>query len=255
MQVEYLEREGEPKLAYVYTKASDEGTALPTVMFCGGFKSDMMGTKAGSFEEKCKARGQAYLRFDYSGHGMSEGEFKDGTIGQWFADTLAVFDAVVNGPVIIVGSSMGGWIGLLLARARFEFVKGFIGIATAPDFTERLYHEEFNDEQRAAIEEQGFVETPSDYGEPYIFTKALIEDGRNHRVLDGQQKHDYPMTLFHGRADTVVPEHVPQDIEKVYRGSDNAPLKIVYIDDGDHSLSRPEDLAFINAAISGMSGV
>ena len=250
--VRFLEREGKPKLAYIYTSARDQGKDLPVVMFCGGFKSDMMGTKAGYFEEQCALRGQGYLRFDYSGHGYSGGDFKDGTIGAWFEDALDIFDSLINGPVIIAGSSMGGWIALLLAKARADFVKGYIGIAAAPDFTERLYHEEFSDEHRAAIDGQGFVEIPNEYSDdPYYFSKALIEDGRNHMLLGEAHSHSYPITLFHGRLDTAVPESTPLTIKKQYSG---AALEIVFIEDGDHRLSAPHELQMIDAEIARMGG-
>lgn len=251
--VQYLKREDAPDLAYIYTPADDRGVGLPVVMFCGGFKSDMMGTKAAYFEDQCKARGQAYLRFDYSGHGMSGGAFKDGTIGAWLGDALAIFDALVNGSVVVAGSSMGGWIGLLMARERAEFVKGYIGIAAAPDFTKRLYDSEMSDEHREAIAAQGYVEISNEYSdEPYIFTKALFEDGRHNFVLDRDTVHDYPMVLFHGRLDTSVPESAPLAIGQRYSG---ASLETVFIDDGDHRLSRDQDLEMIAKGIADISGV
>jgi len=138
--VKFLERPGLPRLAYCATAG-----AAPGIVFLGGFGSDMTGTKATALEQAVVARGRAYLRLDYSGHGQSEGRFTDGTIGDWFADALAVFDAVTTGPQIVVGSSMGGWMALLLARARPERVKAIVGIAAAPDFTTRLMSEELTD--------------------------------------------------------------------------------------------------------------
>jgi pimeloyl-ACP methyl ester carboxylesterase len=252
-EIQYLQREGGKKLAYIYSPASDAGKDMPTLVFCGGFKSDMMGTKATYFEAQCRARGQAYVRFDYSGHGLSGGEFKEGTIGAWCEDALAIFDTVTKGPVIIAGSSMGGWIALLMAQARADRVKGLIGIAAAPDFTERLYDDEFDDAQREAVETQGYVEEPNDYSdEPYIFTKALFEDGKQNLVLTCDHTHDYPITLFHGLQDHVVPKESPLAIRDRYgRGA----LDIVFIEDGDHSLSRPQDLEMIEAEIAAMSRV
>ena len=251
--VQYLKRDGANDLAYIYTPADERGAHLPTVMFCGGFKSDMMGTKAEYFEDQCKARGQAYLRFDYTGHGMSEGAFKDGTIGEWLSDALAIFDGIVNGPVVIVGSSMGGWIGLLMARERAEHLKGYIGVAAAPDFTQRLYENELSDEHRAEIEARGYVEIPNEYSdEPYIFTKALFEDGQNHFVLDDKTTHGYPIILYHGRMDASVPEASPLALQERYSG---APLELVFIDDGDHRLSRDQDLEMIAGGIGKLSGV
>jgi len=249
--VQYLTKADGTRLAYVYSPASDQGAGLPTVMFCGGFKSDMMGKKATYFEAQCRARGQAYVRFDYAGHGMSDGAFKEGTIGDWFGDALAVFDEIIDGPVVIVGSSMGGWIALLLAEARAERIKGLIGVAAAPDFTVRLYEEELSDEHRAAISDQGYVEIPNDYGdEPYVFTQALFDDGKQNLVLDRNHTHDYSITLFHGLRDATVPKEVPMAIKDRYSGG---PLDVVYIDDGDHSLSRPQDLEVLMAEIQSMS--
>jgi len=251
MDIQYLEREGQAKLAYVYSPANASGAGLPTVMFCGGYKSDMMGTKASYFEKQCQSRGQAYLRFDYSGHGMSEGEFCNGVIGAWFADALDIFDALINGPVIVIGSSMGGWIALLLAQARAKYIKGLIGVAAAPDFTLRLYEKEFNDEQRKIIDAKGNLEIPNEYSdEPYIFTPALFDDGKKNLVLDRDRTHDYPIALFHGLKDVTVARDVPLAIEARYSGG---PFDITFIDDGDHSLSRPQDLQMIEAEIVAMS--
>jgi len=251
MDIQYLNRESHHRLAYIYSPSSDVGRDLPAVMFCGGFRSDMMGTKAAYFEAQCQARGQEYLRFDYSGHGASGGDFKDGMIGSWFADALDVFDAIINKPVIIVGSSMGGWIGLLMAQARADFVKGLVGIAAAPDFTERLYHEELSEDHRRTIAAQGYVEIPNEYSDdPYVFTADLFEDGRRNMVLNQAHTHTYPIALFHGMRDTSVPESVPLLIKETYSGG---PLDITFIDDGDHRLSRPQDLVMIDAAIDGLS--
>ena len=252
VNVQYLKRENGPRLAYIHTPAQGDGAAMPTVMFCGGFKSDMMGTKAEYFEEKCRLCGQAYIRFDYSGHGFSDGAFVDGTIGSWFQDALDIFDSVVNGPVILVGSSMGGWIGLLLAKRREELVKGFVGIAAAPDFTVRLYNEELDEDQRKRVQRSGFVEIPNDYSDdPYIFTKTLFEDGEQHVLLDRDHVHEYPIRLFQGLKDDAVPKEVSLAIQARFSGSD---LDVVFIEDGDHRLSRSQDLEMIMSAIEEMSG-
>lgn len=249
--VQYLRRDDGPDLAYVYSPARDDGPDLPTIMFCGGFKSDMQGTKATYFEQQLSDSGQAYVRFDYSGHGQSEGNFKDGTIGAWLDDALAIFDHVVKGPVIVVGSSMGGWIGLLMAQARQDDVKGFIGIAAAPDFTVRLYDEELSDGQREAIQSQGYLEVPNDYSdEPYIFTKRLFDDGKKHLLLTQEHQHTYPIMLFHGLRDETVPKESPLAIRDRYQGG---PLDVVFVEDGDHSLSRSEDLEMMIAEIKAMS--
>jgi pimeloyl-ACP methyl ester carboxylesterase len=156
----------------------------PGVVFLPGFRSDMQGSKALALREHCAATGRALLRFDYSGHGASEGRFEDGTIGQWAADAIAALDALTEGPQLLVGSSMGGWIALLMARARPERVAGLIGIAPAPDFTETLMWPAFTAAQRAEIMERGVLHLPSEYGEPTPITRALIEDGKRQNVLD-----------------------------------------------------------------------
>lgn len=249
MDVQWLKRRGKPDLAYVYSAGADD---RPVVMFCGGYASDMGGTKATYFESVCKVRGQSYVRFDYAGHGQSGGDFKDGTIGSWFEDSLAVFDHVIGSRrAVIVGSSMGGWIGLLLTKARAGQVKGFVGIAAAPDFTLGLYDHALNDAQRAAVQNDGFVTIPNDYSDdPYIFTKALFEDGERNFVLDRPQGLNVDMHLFQGRQDTEVHEDTPFAIEKVFPQSD---ITVHMIDDGDHRLSRPQDLAVIDAAICACS--
>ena len=245
MTIQYLKRENQPTLAYVYTPPSGDGAQWPVVMFCGGYRSDMGGTKATWLEEQCRARGQGYVRFDYAGHGESGGAFEDGTIGSWFEDALAVFDAVIGGQVILVGSSMGGWITMLLARARAERIAGLIGIAAAPDFTESLY-ESLPAAQKDMMHDKGYAEIPNDYSdEPYHFTKALYEDGKGHLLLRETHRVSYPMRLIHGSLDKDVPESVPARIQDVYQGD----VEIITIADGDHRLSRPEDLAIIDREI------
>ncbi|MEO1918421.1 MAG: alpha/beta hydrolase, partial [Paracoccaceae bacterium] len=169
--ISYLEAN---KRRIAYHRTAGDG---PGVVFLGGFKSDMEGTKAFFLEDWAKANGRAFLRFDYSGHGSSSEAFTNGCIGDWAADAMAAIDALTTGPQVLVGSSMGGWISLLVCRARPDRVKGFVGIATAPDFTEAMWAG-FNDAQRGEIMEMGQVEMPSEYSDdPYIITKRLIEDG------------------------------------------------------------------------------
>ncbi len=240
---EYLEREGQPRLAYHYTPGSS-----PMVMFCGGYRSDMGGTKATYLEAQCAARGQGYLRFDYSGHGDSEGDFNDGTIGAWFSDALAILDEVAQGPVILVGSSMGGWMALLLARARPERIAGLVGIAPAPDFSRDVYAK-FSDEHKRIMDEQGFVEIPNDYSdEPYHFTKAFFDDGDRHLVLDQPQSVTFPVHLIHGQLDVDVPYELSIKIQEMYGDSN---VRITFVEDGDHRLSRPQDLELIDGVIQG----
>ena len=157
----------------------------PTVVFLPGFRSDMTGDKASMLARFCAERDQAMLRFDYAGHGASGGRFEDGTIGRWTGDALAVIDRLTEGPLVLVGSSMGGWIALLSALARPHRVAGLIGIAAAPDFTELLMWQAMTFEERASLMRDGVLHVPSQYGEPYPVTRALIEDGRTHLLLSG----------------------------------------------------------------------
>lgn len=252
MTAEYLTREGKPTLAYVYTPPSEEGAALPVVMFFGGYRSDMQGTKATYLEEQCKARGQGYVRFDYSGHGQSEGEFDQGTIGSWMEDALAIFDHIVKGPVILVGSSMGGWIALLVARLRSGLVRGVVGIAAAPDFTEDIYRR-LNGAQRQELEENGVAYVPNDYSdEPYAFTRAFYKEAKNHLLLDETRHVDYALRFVQGGQDKDVPWQTAVKIQNAYEGSES---DIVIIEDGDHRLSRPEDLKIIDKEVVSISGI
>ncbi len=245
MNVSYINN-----LAYMHSKASGDGKNLPAVMFLGGFKSDMNGTKAIYLEEQCKSRGQEFVRFDYSGHGLSGGEFTDGTIGSWKNDVLEIMDNVITRDVILVGSSMGGWISLLLLFERGERIKGMVGIAAAPDFT-RDIEAQINDKQRATIEKIGWLEIPNDYSdEPYIFTKSLLDDGSKHSILDKQHDVDIPIILIQGKQDTDVPWGKALKIQKSFKDSN---VEVVFIDDGDHRLSRPQDLEIIDKYIVKLS--
>lgn len=251
MDIQYLERPGNTRLAYVYSPPADTEKDKPVVMFLGGYRSDMNGTKATDFEARCRARGQGYLRFDYSGHGLSEGEFEDGTIGSWMNDALSVFDHVIKGPVVLVGSSMGGWISLLVALERAGMIHGLVGIAAAPDFTEDLYSR-LSDAQKEEVEKQGRVEVPNDYSdEPYAFTWALYEEAKSRMLLDRTHTVDFSMRLIQGMQDKDVP---PQTAIKIQEQFDAPDSDIVYIEDGGHSLSRPEDLEIIDREIKVLSG-
>ncbi|WP_237215137.1 alpha/beta hydrolase [Falsiroseomonas oryziterrae] len=214
----------------------------PGVVFLPGFRSDMQGSKALALRDHCAATGRAMLRFDYSGHGESAGRFEDGTIGQWAADAIAALDALTDGPQIVVGSSMGGWIGLLLARERPERIAGFIGIAPAPDFTETLMWPEFTDAQRAEVMQRGVVHLPSQYGEPTPVTRALIEDGRRHQVLDAPIPLGCPVRILQGMRDPDVPWRHALRLVDAIAGDD---VRLHLIKDGDHRLSRPEDLRLL----------
>lgn len=183
-----------------YHKTPGQG---PWIVFLGGFKSDMGGTKAVHLETWAKARGQAFLRFDYSGHGESSGAFEDGAIGDWTEDAVAAIETLTEGPVVLVGSSMGGWISLLVQR-RVARVAGLVGIAAAPDFTEDSMWAGFDGDQRATLKSEGRVALPSEYGDPYIITRRLIEDGRNHLVLRDPVAAFGPVRLLQGTEDADV---------------------------------------------------
>jgi pimeloyl-ACP methyl ester carboxylesterase len=236
-QVQKLERPGLPALAYCATPG-----AGPGIVFLGGYGSDMTGTKATALEDAAKARGRAFLRLDYSGHGQSEGLFTDGTITAWFADALAVFDAATQGPQIVVGSSMGGWMALLLARARPDKVAALVGIAAAPDFTVRLMSEELNDAQRETLLREGVLYRPSEYGDPMPITSKLVESGSSNQVLDKPIQFDGPVRLLHGQADPDVPWQQSLRIAERIAGGD---VRTILIKDGDHRLSRPQDLGLL----------
>lgn len=223
----------------------------PTVVFLPGYGSDMTGDKATALAAFCEHRGQAMLRFDYSGHGASGGRFEDGTIGIWSTDALAAIDRLTEGPLVLIGSSMGGWIALLAALARRERVAGLIGIAAAADFTETLMWPGLSFEQRAALMEHGIIHQPSHYGDPTPITRALIEDGRNHLVLTGLIALDCPVRLLHGQADPDVPWEMALRIANELTGDD---VQVILVKQGNHRLSRPQDLALLRRTLLPLLG-
>jgi pimeloyl-ACP methyl ester carboxylesterase len=212
----------------------------PGVLFCGGFMSDMTGTKALALEASCREAGRAFTRFDYFGHGQSSGEFADGTIGRWIDDAIAVLDKVTEGPQIIVGSSMGGWIMLLAALARPLRVAGLVGVAPAPDFTEDLMWAGFDDKIRKTLETDGVYMEPSEYSEePYTITMKLIEEGRNHLLLPQGIGISCPVRLLHGMKDPDVPW---RHSLKLVDALDSEDVSLTLIRQGDHRLSEPGDI-------------
>jgi pimeloyl-ACP methyl ester carboxylesterase len=221
--------------------------AVPGVVFLGGFNSDMTGSKAEFLAAWCAARGQAFLRFDYSGHGTSEGRFEDGTIGRWAEDAACVIAALTEGPQILIGSSMGGWIALLLVARRRVSVRALIGIAPAPDFTEDLMWAEFPPAIRDAIMRDGVWHRPSEYGAPYPITRALIEDGRNQLLLRGPIALDCPLRILQGQQDPDVPWRHALRIAEAVTGGD---VRVTLIKDGDHRLSREGDLAVLGETVA-----
>ena len=223
-----------------YNKTDGAG---PGVVFLGGFKSDKEGTKALYLEEWAQRRGHAFLRFDYSGHGESSGAFTEGCIGDWFEDAAQVIDGVTEGPQVLVGSSMGGWIALLLARARPDLVAGLVTIAAAPDFTEDSMWAGFDDAQRQTLLNDGQVELPSDYSdEPYIITRRLIEDGRNHLILRDPLSLPFPTRFLQGTADEDVDISVAHRLLAHAEGPD---MRLSLVKDADHRFSDPDCLALI----------
>jgi pimeloyl-ACP methyl ester carboxylesterase len=223
----------------------------PTVVFLPGFRSDMTGDKAAALATFCAGRGQAMIRFDYAGHGSSGGRFEDGTIGRWTEDALAVIDRLSEGKLILVGSSMGGWIALLAARARPDRVAALIGVAAAPDFTEALMWEAMTFEERASLMRDGVLHVPSQYGEPYPITRALIEDGRTHLLLNGPIAIDCPVRLLHGQRDTDVPWDMALRIAEQVTSQE---VEVVLVKDGHHRLSRPQDLALLCRTLAALLG-
>lgn len=230
------------RIAYAATAGTQPG-----VLFCGGFKSDMTGTKALALEAAAQARGCGFVRFDYMGHGQSDGAFLDGSIGRWKDDTLAVLDRVCRGPTVIVGSSMGGWLATLAAIARPDRVAGLVLVAPALDFTEDLMWAQMTPEQRATLQRDGILREPSEYSaEPYEYTLKLIEDGRRHCILKNGVGVDAPVRILQGMNDPDVPwRHAVKTIE-AFTGGDT---RLTLIRDGDHRLSRPQDLDLLTETV------
>ncbi|MDX1402864.1 MAG: alpha/beta hydrolase [Kiloniellales bacterium] len=249
-QARFLDRANGVRIAY--QKLDGRNPKLPGLMFLGGFMSDMTGTKALYLEEHAKERGQAFLRLDYRGHGASSGRFEDGTIGLWAEDALGVFDSLSEGPQVLVGSSMGGWISLLVARSRPDRVSALVGIAAAPDFTKSMW-ESFSSEIRETITRSGRCEMPSDYDDnPYVITKDLIEDGANQCLLGGKIPIKCPVRLLQGTADTAVPWQTAMALLENLESED---AEALLVKDGDHRLSSPKDLARLSKILDQLSGL
>ncbi|WP_195820243.1 alpha/beta fold hydrolase [Roseobacter sp. MH60115] len=220
--------------------------AGPWVVFLGGLKSDMEGTKALHLEDWARREGRAFLRFDYSGHGQSSGTFEEGAIGDWAEDTAAIVAGLTEGPIIPVGSSMGGWQALLLARQIPDRLAGLVTIAAAPDFTEDSYWAGFSEAQQQQVMAQGQVEIPSDYMEPYIVTRRMIEDGRRNLVLRAPLDLPFPVRCLQGTADTAV------STETALRLMEHATcpdMRLTFVKDADHRFSDGPCLGLIEDAI------
>lgn len=219
------------------------------VVFLPGFRSDMTGGKAIALRDWCAAEGRAMLRLDYSGSGASGGAFIDGTIGAWAEDARRVVAALTDGPIVLVGSSMGGWIALLVALAMPERVAAFVGVAAAPDFTEELVWAALPPTARKVLLRDGVLPIPSPYGEPTPITRALIEDGRRHLLLEAEIALDCPVRLLHGQRDPDVPWETALRLAGRLRSAD---VQVVLVKDGDHRLSRGQDLALLIRTVAGL---
>lgn len=245
---EYLDHDG-VRLAYRRSSASPAHAAPhhASVVWLGGFHSDMLGEKATLLHQAVHATGRGYTRFDYLGHGESGGSFADGTIGRWRSDALAIIDNLTQGPLVLVGSSMGGWMSLLCALGRPERVKALVLLAPAPDFTDKLMWASFDDSQKRQIMEQGHWTRPSPYDPAgYPITKMLIEEGRDWNILDNQIPLDIPVRILHGGLDTDVPWTHSLDLADKLKSSD---VVWTLIKDGDHRLSRPQDIQRMIATV------
>lgn len=230
------------RIAYVRTEGQGPG-----VVFLGGFRSDMQGSKAQALEAWARASGRAFLRFDYSGHGQSSGVFEEGAIGDWFEDARYALAALTEGPQILVGSSMGGWIALLLCREWPEKVAGLVTIAAAPDFTEDSMWAAMDAGTRDRLETEGQIALPSDYADaPYVITRRLIHEGRNRLVLRQPLALPFPVRCLQGTADRDVPPEVALRLLDHATGPD---LRLTLVKGADHRFSSPECLSLITQNI------
>jgi pimeloyl-ACP methyl ester carboxylesterase len=238
-------------IGYRLVPAGAGDPVRPGILFLGGYASDMGGTKATTLDRHCRARGLGFVRFDYSGHGVSSGRLADGTIGTWRDDALAVLDGVTAGPQILVGSSMGAWIMLLVAASRPGRIAGLVGVAAAPDFTEDLIRPALDEAEHAALRRDGVVQRPSAYGPALTFGARLLDEARHHLML----RHDLPIAvparLLHGMADPDVPWSTSRRLVERLASAD---VVLTLIKDGDHRLARPADLARLTAAVDELSG-
>lgn len=247
--------EARRRIAFLKRPAHAAGAALPGLIWLGGFMSDMGSTKATFLDQWAAGEGRSYLRFDYSGHGLSEGRFEDGTIGLWLAQALAVIRAASEGPQILIGSSMGGWLALLCARALAQMgetarLHGLVLVAPAVDFTEKLIFERLPPEARRQLERDGVWMRHSAYAAtPYPITKTLIEEGRQHLIFGDTIRTHCPIHILQGMRDADVPWQHAMTLVEHLAGD---PVVLTLIKDGDHRLSRVEDLARLQQAIESM---
>ena len=224
--------------------------AAPGVLFLGGFTSDMSGAKATTLERWCRQRGQAFIRFDYSGHGASSGNFADGTIGRWAGEVSAVLDALTSDKQILVGSSMGAWLMLLTALAKPERIAGLLGLACAADFTDYLIWQRLDAKLRERLQQERVLHLPSPYGAPYVISLDLLEEAAQHRLLDKAQLPIHvPVRLIHGMQDSDVPWHISQQLMEKIASTD---LRLILLKDGEHTLSREADLQLLTSTLGAL---
>jgi len=220
-----------------YKQSTGKGVGI---IWCGGLKSDMDGTKASALHEWADEQGCAFTRFDYFGHGVSSGTFRHGTITRWTQDTVQIIDEITSGPQILVGSSMGGWTALLAALARPQRTQALVLLAPAPDFTEKLMWAGFTDDIRKTIMDEGIYYEPSDYDEPYEISRELILDGRDNQILDEPININTPVRIIHGMKDSSVPW---QHALKLVNALTSPDVELTLVKNADHSLSSPKDIA------------
>jgi pimeloyl-ACP methyl ester carboxylesterase len=238
----YFERQGGARIAYAHTPGRS-----PTVVFLCGYASDMSGTKARFLEARCRARGQAYLRFDYQGHGESSGDFVDGGVGLWSEDARLLVEGVTQGPLVLVGSSMGAWIMLIVALALKDRVAALLGIASAPDFSEDLILPALDAPQTDALAREGAVQLASRYSDdPHTLSRHFLEDGRRHLLLRSPIELRCPVRLLHGLEDPDVPW---QTAVRLARALESQDVMMTLIKGGGHRLSEPHELEIIDRAL------
>ncbi len=234
VKLKFLKTDRGEKLAY--KSSSGKG---PDIIWCGGLKSDMEGGKATHLHDWAIEDERSYIRFDYFGHGLSSGEFKDGTLSRWSEDIVLIMDELTSGDIILIGSSMGGWAALLAALKRPERVKALLLIAPAPDFTQKLMWAGWTDQQRQTLEREGIVYVPSDYGEPYEYSRGLMEDGQKNQILDQPINFEGPVRILQGQRDEVVPWEYSKRLVDALTSQD---VEYVLVKNGDHRLSSLVDL-------------
>jgi len=253
MSPSYYHSPHDVRIAYHYTPNQEESGNPPGVVFLGGFNSNMNGIKALFLEHVCARKGLAYLRFDYSGHGCSSGTFENGTIGSWMQDTIDIIGHIFGDrSVILVGSSMGGWIALRLLLNGSVSIKGLIGVAAAPDFT-RDIQDRMTQQESEMLQRKGYFKMPSNYAqEPYKITRALLEDGKLQSVLNTVHRIKAPLTLIHGKQDTDVSWKKACDIASTIDGPNT---RVILIEKGDHRLSEPENLHLVETELANITNL